>query len=237
MDATLLTAVGLGFLLGLKHATEADHVVAVSTIVSQHRSVWRSGLVGAFWGVGHTAMLFLVGSVVLIFSLTIPSRVALGMEFAVGIMLVALGVQNVVDWARKRIHAHRHAHEQGDDYAHFHSHQETPSHGHPHDFRFGLKPFGIGLVHGMAGSAALTVLVLTTLDSTVAGVFYILIFGLGSILGMLLMSALIGLPFIFTAGRFRGAEQWVKATAGSLSIVLGLIVMGEIGLGGPGLPF
>lgn len=235
MDAAFYSAVGLGFLLGLKHATEADHVVAVSTIVGRDRSLLRSALVGAFWGVGHTLTLFLVGSVVLIFSFSIPNRFALGMELLVGVMLVALGAQNVVDWLRKQVHAHRHGHDRG-DYAHFHSHEQTVAHDHPHQFRFGLKPLLIGMVHGMAGSAALVVLVLSTLDSAVAGAFYILIFGVGSILGMLLMSAVIGLPFVLAVDRFRQADQWIKVAAGAFSILVGLILIGEIGLGGPGLP-
>src|SRR5574341_1584624 len=121
METSLVTTVGLGLLLGVEHGLDADHVVAVSTMVSQHRSLRRTSLVGIFWGLGHTATLFLVGLAVILFKLRIPDRLAQSMEFAVGLLLVGLGVSIVRGYFRGRVHAHTHRHE-GRTHLHFHSH-------------------------------------------------------------------------------------------------------------------
>jgi ABC-type nickel/cobalt efflux system permease component RcnA len=254
MDAAVLSAIGLGFLLGTKHATDADHVVAVSTIVSQTRSLLRAPVVGVLWGIGHTSTLFVVGFIVLAFRVSIPERLALGMEGGVGVMLVALGALNVRAFLKQRVHSHVHEHQEA-AHPHFHSHERTPSHSHDHAQpqgflralaaeiashtawlfspaayrQVGLRPLLIGLVHGLAGSAALTLLVLSTLGSVPLGLLYIAIFGVGSILGMLLVTTLIAAPVVWTAGRVRDLDQWIQVGAGSLSIALGALVMWQIG--------
>lgn len=254
MDAAILSAIGLGFLLGIKHATDADHVVAVSTIVSQTRSLLRAPVVGVLWGIGHTSTLLVVGFVVLAFRVSIPERLALGMEGGVAVMLLALGALNVRAFLKQRLHSHTHQHQE-DRHPHFHSHESTSGHSHDHarqggflgtlaaevaghtswlvspgTYRqVGLRPLLVGLVHGLAGSAALTLLVLSTLGSVPLGLLYIVVFGVGSILGMLLVTTAIAAPFVWTANRVRDMHQWVQVGAGSLSIALGTLLFWQIG--------
>ena len=226
----LIATLGLGFVLGLKHALDADHIVAVSTIVSEHKSIFKSSLVGTFWGLGHTVSLFLIGLLVILLRLAISPRVALWMELGVAVMLVLLGANIVWKFFRgKRIHIHTHEHD-GLTHAHIHLHEgEEEYHNHYHLIKFGTKPFFVGLVHGVAGSAALMLLVLTTIPSPLAGILYILIFGIGSIGGMLIMSSLISLPFIFTANKFGAINEGIKVFAGILSIVFGFFLVWQIG--------
>jgi len=219
-DMSLLTALSFGFLLGIRHALDADHIVAVTTIVSRSRGLLRPALVGLSWGIGHTLTLFAVGFGVLIFKLTIPDRLALSMEFVVGVVLVLLGVPIVGRLVRGRTHLHLHQH--GDKrHLHSHSHYDTPSHGHQHIRR----PLLVGMVHGLAGSGALTLLVISTMSSVAQGLFFILVFGVGSILGMLFLSGVIGLPFRLTAGLSLRLNLWVQGVAGIISILLGLSIM------------
>jgi ABC-type nickel/cobalt efflux system permease component RcnA len=232
---TSLTSVGayallaLGLIFGLKHATEVDHVVAVSAIVSEHRNVWRSALVGALWGAGHTASLVVVGVLVLVFRVAIPTPVAKWLEFAVALMIVGLGVLAVLRVLRTRaqVHLHRHSHD-GQSHVHVHFHEQKTAHGgdspaHSHSVsRIGLKPLLVGAMHGLAGSAALTVLVLTQIQSVPLGLLYLALFGIGSTFGMLLMSGLIGLPFALSARRLSSFNYGLQTMAGGLSIAFGL---------------
>lgn len=220
---------GLGLLLGLKHALEVDHVVAVSTIVSEHRSLWRSALVGGLWGMGHTASLVAVGVVVLAFRIAIPPTVAGWLEFGVALMIILLGALAVLRVLRRRsdVHLHQHSHD-GKEHVHMHFHEPGTEHGddataHSHEIsRFGIKPMIVGAVHGLAGSAALTLLVLTQIPSAALGLVYLLIFGVGSIVGMVLMSGLIGLPFAFSARRLNRFNYGLQAAAGVISIAFGI---------------
>lgn len=225
METTVTGALLLGFLLGLKHAVDPDHVVAVSTIISEHRSIARFSLVGTLWGLGHTASLLAVGLVVILLKAPIPPSVASMMEMGVAVMLIVLGAGVTWRAARARgftVHSHVHSHEGGKQHAHLHVHAE-PDHEHKHyPFKVGRKPFLVGLVHGAAGSAALTLLVLTTIPSAAAGLAYIALFGIGSVGGMLLMSALVGLPFAITAGRLSKLNVAVRVIAGLSSLVFGL---------------
>ncbi len=219
---SLLNLLGLGFLLGLEHALDADHVVAVSTIVSESRSLRRSSLIGALWGMGHTTTLLIAGGILLALRLTIPTRLAQGFELLVGVVLIVLGVRVLILARREGLHLHLHRHGPEDPpHVHLHGHREGEGHEHLH------VPFLVGLVHGLAGSAALMLLILTTVDSLAVGIVYILIFGLGSILGMFLLSTLIGLPFLL-AGRIRALQQGVRWVAGGISIVLGLTIVYQI---------
>ncbi|HEY0081276.1 MAG TPA: hypothetical protein VGB61_00690 [Pyrinomonadaceae bacterium] len=221
---------GLGLVFGLKHATEVDHVVAVSNIVSEQRKLWRAALVGGLWGVGHTASLVIVGAVVLVLRVAISERVAQGLEFGVALMIIGLGVATFarsLRARRARVHLHRHRH---DELQHAHVHFHDAATGHvetiaPHSHavaRIGLKPLVVGAVHGLAGSAALTLLVLAQIPSPLVGLLYLLVFGVGSIAGMLLMSGIVGLPFIFTARNLSGLHYGLQAAAGALSICFGL---------------
>lgn len=234
---------GLGLVFGLKHATEVDHVVAVSTIVSEHRNVWQSALVGGLWGAGHTAALLIVGVGVLVFRVAIPPSVAGWLEFGVALMIIGLGVLAVVRVVRKRadIHLHRHSHDgQSHIHIHFHehgtehasaaaSHSSQASHSHAISRR-GFKPLLVGAMHGLAGSAALTLLVLTQIQSVWLGLLYLALFGIGSTFGMLLMSGLIGLPFAFSGRRLTKVNYGLQTVAGSLSIIFGLWYAYQVGI-------
>ena len=231
MDASLWAALTLGFSLGLRHALDPDHLVAVTTIVSEHKSLARSSLVGGFWGLGHTASLLIIGLVVILLRSSIPDRVALWMEMGVAVMLIVLGANVLWRVARERgfkIHTHTHSHDDqpAHEHVHFHSHSD---HDHRHRmFRLGRRPFVVGMVHGVAGSAALTLGVLATIPSITLGLVYIAVFGLGSVGGMLLMSAIIGAPFAVTARRFSKINGGIRLAAGLLSVVFGFMLAWDL---------
>jgi ABC-type nickel/cobalt efflux system permease component RcnA len=227
MDPSVSAALVFGFILGLRHALDPDHLVAVSTIVSEHKSVARSSLIGAFWGLGHTASLLAIGVMILLLRPSIPEHVTPWMEMPVAFMLIALGIGAARRAMRDRgwqIHTHAHSHQDGVAHTHIHLHARD-EHAHRHRlFRVGRRPFVVGLVHGVAGSAALTLAVLTTIPSTALGLVYITVFGIGSIGGMLLMSAMIGLPFAVTARRFSIVNGGIRLFAGLFSILFGLML-------------
>ena len=231
----LLAALVLGILLGSKHSLDPDHVVAVSTIVSEYKNPLRSFWVGISWGLGHTTTLLIIGIVIIALRLTIPERMALLFEFAVGVMLVGLGLQVIYSFRKKKVHQHAHGHEE-EAHHHFHSHSKSPEHVPEHHNTHGIgKPFlrrksyVIGLVHGLAGSAALTLLVLASIESPIAGLAYILLFGLGSVLSMGIMTVIIGLPFVMSAGRLPNLNRTIQFAVGSLSILFGGFLMYQIG--------
>ncbi|HWO42858.1 MAG TPA: sulfite exporter TauE/SafE family protein [Candidatus Eisenbacteria bacterium] len=230
MESSVVAAFGLGLILGVQHALDPDHLIAVSTIVSEQKNLKWASLIGAFWGLGHTATLFAVGLVVIGLRVSIPDRFALGLELLVAIMLVFLGLR--ILWQAfkvEKIHLHTHTHNP-ETHAHFHVHENPKDdHGHAHPFKSMRRPFVVGMVHGLAGSAALMLLVLGTIDSALAGLGYILVFGLGSVGGMLVLSGLIGLPFVLTARRFTVLNRWIRVLAGFASIVFGLFLGWEIG--------
>ncbi|HWN09284.1 MAG TPA: hypothetical protein VNO50_08465 [Pyrinomonadaceae bacterium] len=235
MDASLtatgvLALLGLGLIFGLKHATEVDHVVAVSTIVSQHRNLMRSALVGALWGAGHTAALLIVGVLVLSLRITIPERISNWLELAVALMILGLGASALWRALQKgrEVHVHKHNHD-GVSHVHIHFHETTtrhdPEQSSPHTHAvhsIGIKPVLVGTMHGVAGSGALTLLILTQIKSAWLGMLYLALFGIGSIAGMLLMSGLIGLPFALTSRNLSGLHHRLQAAAAGLSIAFGL---------------
>ena len=229
MNTALLTTLVLGFALGIKHALDADHVVAVSTIVSQYRNPLKATLVGVFWGIGHTTTLLLVGIAVIGFKLVIPDQLALSMEFLVGVVLFALGIQILWKCLPKKKHIHVHDH--GDEmHAHQHAHlRKAGEENLDHHPRRQHRSLLLGMIHGLAGSAALMLLVLSSIQSPVEGVIYILVFGVGSILGMMVISTLIGLPFALSSGRFAAVNHTIRFMAGALSTVLGIFLMIDIG--------
>lgn len=226
----LLAVLTIGLVFGLKHATEVDHVVAITTIVSRHRNVFRSAFVGALWGAGHTASLLIVAVIVLSLRIAIPESVSGWLEFGVAIMIIALGVSAL--WRAVRtnseVHVHQHSHD-GLSHTHVHFHEHENKHNpslqaaHSHAVsRIGWKPVLVGMMHGLAGSGALTLLVLTQISSSLIGFLYVATFGLGSIVGMLLMSGLIGLPFAFTSGKLTHLHQGLQTVAAVLSICFGV---------------
>lgn len=212
-DAFAILLVGL--ILGIRHAMDADHVVAVSTIISKNKNLLRSSILGAAWGLGHTSTLLLVGLLVLIFKLSIPAKVALSMELAVGIVLVILGLSAAKEFFLDKMHLY--------------SHKDRSDHSHEHKMKSEHKTFLVGMVHGLAGSAALMLLVLTTVRTPYQGVLYILIFGLGSILGMVAISTIISLPFAYTATKFEELNYKIRLTASFISIFLGISIILTIG--------
>lgn len=220
-----------GFVLGLKHAIEADHLAAVSTIVSERKTLLSSTLVGGLWGVGHTISLLVAGVAVILLHLQIGERMALALEFGVGLMLIVLGLNTFRKLARGgHLHFHQHQHG-GRRHAHPHLHGDAPEndfHSH-HGFHLSARPIIVGMIHGLAGSAALMLLLLTTISSPLIGLIYIAVFGLGSIGGMMIMSALVGLPVYLTAQRFRRANLALRGLAGLFSLGMGLFMVYEIG--------
>jgi MFS family permease len=228
------SVLALGFVLGLKHAVEVDHLAAVSTIVSERKSLVSSMLVGGLWGVGHTISLLVAGFFVILLHLEIGERVALALEFLVGLMLVALGANALRKlWRGGHFHIHVHSHG-GRAHVHPHIHDgkpETNTHTH-HGFSPGMRPLLVGMVHGLAGSAALMLLVLSTISSPLIGFAYIIVFGVGSIGGMMLMSALVSLPLYLTASRFTRANLMMRGLAGLFSLSFGLFVVYQIGVAG-----
>ena len=242
-SVSFFALMGLGLVLGLKHATELDHVVAVSTVVSEHRNLLRSALVGALWGVGHTASLIIVGVIVLGFRVAVPLAVAIWLEFGVALMIIGLGVLTLTRVLRRRarVHLHRHSHG-GQSHVHIHFHEQGTDHAgaaaphsspaqHSHAIsQLGFKPLFVGAMHGLAGSAALTLLVLTQVPSVSVGLLYLGAFGFGSTAGMVLMSGLIGLPFALTGKRLTDINYGLQTVAGALSIVFGLWYAYQVGI-------
>jgi ABC-type nickel/cobalt efflux system permease component RcnA len=246
---SFLSIIALGFFLGMRHATDPDHVIAVTTIISRQRNITRAALVGAFWGIGHTVTIFVVGTLIILFDLVIPPRIGLSMELSVGLMLIILGIMNVMSFLRSMpkstlereqtsgvVHSHFHSH---GDYVHSHAHGHEPEH-HPHPAertpvawldrvlgRIGLyqhlRPLVIGVVHGLAGSAAIALLVLATIRDSRWAIAYLLVFGIGTIAGMMLITMSIASTF-----RLFGSSQVffrrLGLASGVLSLVFGLML-------------
>ncbi len=228
----MFTLFGLAFALGLRHALEADHAAAVASLATQHRSVFQTMKQGIVWGLGHTVTLFLFGSIVLILGVVIPERFAEALECAVGFMLIGLGVDVFRRMRNERIHFHLHQH--ANTAPHFHAHVHEPNvphtedaHQHPHPQGFPYRAFIVGLMHGMAGSAALILLTLNTAMSPWMAISYIVIFGLGSILGMGLLSVVIAIPLWYSARSLTWVHQSIQGVVGIGTIALGGYVISQ----------
>lgn len=203
-----MTAVLLGFLLGLRHASDPDHVIAVSTIVSRHRRPVTAAWIGVAWGIGHGATILAVGSAIVALRLVVPERVALSLELCVGVVLVVLGIANLRGGAHAAL---------------------PPAPEGP----VGLAPpllrsLAVGLVHGLAGSAGVALLALAAMPTSSEALLYLLVFCVGTILGMAGVSLGIGVPFWF-AGRIPGAHRWLVAGSGALSIAFGAWLVYDVG--------
>ena len=221
IDLSFLTLLGLGFMLGLRHALDIDHVAAVSTVVARRPSFKASSLIGFSWGIGHTVILLLSGLLVLWFRVPVPGWLTWAAEGAVGMMLVVLGTLLALKLVEGRWHIHRHAHE-GTEHIHLHSHAVQYGHGHSHWLRDSVRPLCIGMAHGLSGSAALLLLVVSSAHSTVEGMVYIAVFGVGSILGMILVGLALSLPVIWSFRISPPALFAVQGAASLGSVVLGL---------------
>ena len=224
-ELTTFSMLAIGFVLGLQHATEADHLAAVSTIVSEKKNLLTASIVGGLWGVGHTISLFTVGLLVVFLKLQISESVEAKLEACVGVMLVVLGCNALRKlFYADKVHVHSHEHD-GHKHVHIHTHSNKAREESHH--RLSPRSVVIGMVHGLAGSAALMLLVVPTIKSQGVALLYILIFGVGSIGGMMAMSFLIGLPFHFTAGRFDILNRGIRLIAGLFSLGLGMSIIYE----------
>ncbi len=224
----------IGLFIGMRHALEADHVAAVASLTSQKQSLAHTIKQGAVWGMGHTITLFLFGSVVIFMDTVMPADLAQGLEMAVGMMLVLLGADVLRRVVRDRIHFHSHLHGNGHYHFHAHSHagesriqHDALSHTHQHPRGFPLRALMVGMMHGMAGSAAVILLALETVSSPLQGMLYILTFGIGSIFGMALLSVIISFPMRLSARRLTWAHNSFQVLVGGLTIGLGMFVLYE----------
>jgi hypothetical protein len=256
---TSLPVILLGFLLGMRHATDPDHVIAVATIVTRQQSSRSAAVIGCLWGIGHTVTIMVVGGLIILFEVVIPPRIGLAMEFSVAVMLILLGITSlsglttrvtealtaVTSGAGPAAGTHAHPHHHG-DYVHTHPHRHEPgAHGHADaetplsriDHALGglgayqaIRPLVVGLVHGLAGSAAVALLVLAAIPNPLWAVLYLLLFGVGTMVGMMLITAVIALPFSYAAGRFAVVHRYLGLAAGLLSLGVGLVLAYQLGL-------
>ncbi|WP_274363513.1 sulfite exporter TauE/SafE family protein [Paenibacillus thermotolerans] len=209
MEGSFLSVLVFGFVLGIKHAVEPDHVIAVSTIASKSKNIWRSSLSGVFWGAGHTATLLVAGIVLLLMKDEIPRMWAMSLEFLVGIMLVYLGTVSLFTYKTIRPHSHVSDRVRKDSSY--------------------IKSVLIGFVHGLAGSAAMVILAMSSVSTVWEGVIYILIFGAGTVTGMLACTTVIGIPFALSA-KHAALNQRLSQAAGWISVAFGLFYMYNLGV-------
>jgi ABC-type nickel/cobalt efflux system permease component RcnA len=246
IEATI-TVIFLGFLLGLKHATDADHVVAVTTIVNEYKNAFQGVWIGASWGLGHTTPLLIIGIVILIFKnivLDFYEDVAHYFEFGVGVMLVLLGIQVYWNLRKGRLHVHQHSHD-GDQHMHIHATHDSKdssdvdkSHSmfNPGKPFFRMKSFVIGFIHGIAGSAAVMLVLLPTIESFFVGLIYLLLFGVGTVVSMALITIVLSLPFAIS-GNHQKLNNVITGIAGTSSVIFGIALMSDIAFNTTLIPF
>ena len=222
----MFAILGLGFLLGMQHALEVDHIAAVSTIAARRSGVGDIVKHGLTWGLGHTLTLFLFAGIALVIGQSIPEQIAEPLEGAVGFMLVALGGHLLWRLWRDRVHVHVHQHGDGVRHLHLHSHADRLSHdaptAHRHEHGFRWRTLLVGQMHGMAGSAALLVLAVSQAPSPAQGLLYVALFGLGSMVGMGALSAVIAVPVVISARSLTTANRLLQGAVGVLTIAIGL---------------
>lgn len=232
VESSYVTILMLGFVLGLRHALDTDHIAAVATVLAQRPSWRASSLVGLSWGLGHTVVLLLVGALVLVLRVPIPEPIAMAAEFAVGVMLVVLGGLLGIKLVKEQWHMHQHDHD-GTKHVHLHSHAQSPGHGHSHWWRESVRPLCIGMAHGLAGSAALLLLVVASAHSVMEGLVYITVFGCGSILGMMLIGLVLSFPVVWSLRLGQPVFLAVQGVACLGSVGIGLSIIYRILMGEP----
>lgn len=220
----------LGFLIGMRHALEADHLAAVAAISTQQNSIHSSIKHGLVWGLGHTTTLFLFSSLVIWMDTIVPEDMAIMLEMAVGFMLIALGLDVIRRVIKDRVHYHFHRHNQSTQHFHAHSHASeqdhaSSSHQHSHAKRFPYRTLFIGFMHGLAGSAALILLTMETIDSLWMGFIYILLFGMGSMLGMGILSFIIAIPLRASSTGLTWMHNSLQTGIGILTCSLGFSIV------------
>ena len=230
----MLSLLFIGFLIGMRHALEADHVAALASLASNTPSLKSAIKQAAAWGAGHTLTLLIFGSLVILTDSVISENLASALEFAVGIMLVILGLDVIRRMMKDKVHFHSHQH---DDMQHFHAHRHNnesvhnpEKHQHSHNKSFPRKALFIGLMHGMAGSAALILLTLQATTSPLTGILYILLFGTGSILGMAALSIIIAIPLKYSALSLTWANNSFQCAIGIATVALGSTLIYDIGI-------
>lgn len=220
---------GFGFVLGMQHALEADHIAAVSSIAARRTNVGDIVKHGLTWGLGHTLTLFVFAGAAILLGHAIPEHLSRPLEAAVGVMLVGLGAHVLWRLWRERVHFHQHRHGDGIEHFHLHSHAADPvphqrsSHAHQHGFRW--RTLLVGLMHGMAGSAALLVLAVTQAASPAYGLLYVLLFGIGSMLGMGALSTVIAVPLVVSARWLTVANRTLQGVVGVVTIAIGAMTI------------
>ena len=222
---TPFAVLALGFFLGMRHATDSDHVIAVTTIVSRAKSARAALWIGALWGLGHSATILTVGGAIVLFGWVIPPRLGLSMEMSVALMLIVLGVMNLIgalEQIDRVARPHRH-HQKHDENAAEHVHASPSITSHP-PAAGALRPLFIGVVHGLAGSAAVALLVLATIKSASMALVYLAIFGAGTLAGMMLLTFAMALPISTLSSRFGSVELLLSRVTGLVSVAFGLFL-------------
>ena len=220
----------LGFLIGMRHALEADHVAAVTVLATRAKHLRQALPLGVMWGVGHTLTLFVFGAVIVVLNNTLPHNITLMLEALVGVMLIMLGADVIYRLIKKRMHFHVHDHEDKKHHIHAHSHEnekdhDSSPHGHEHSKELSLRALVVGMMHGLAGSAALVLLIMQSVEPVSARIIYIVLFGLGSITGMGLLSIVISVPLRYVANSITWAYSGLSAVLGFFSVGLGLLTI------------
>ena len=222
---------GLGFLLGMQHALEADHIAAVSSIAARRTQIGDIVKHGLTWGLGHSLTLFAVAGAAILLGRAIPEHFARPLETAVGIMLLGLGAHVLWRLWRDRVHFHRHGHADGTVHFHAHSHAgDTAPHvraAHAHEHGFRWRTLLVGLMHGMAGSAALLVLTVSQASSPAVGLGYVALFGVGSMIGMGVLSAVIAVPLAVSARSLTWANRGLQGAVGVITVAIGVTTIVE----------
>lgn len=251
----LFGVLALGFFLGMRHATDPDHIIAVTTLVARYRSTRSAALIGGVWALGHALTILVVGSGIILLGWVIPVRVGLSLELSVGVMLIILGAVTLTGAYRRirlgprasigagPVHSHPHTH---GDYVHTHAHAHQPE-SHPHapeqtpmgrlDRWLGgmglyqlARPLIVGVVHGLAGSAAVALLVLAAIGDPAWGVFYLVVFGAGTIIGMMLITVVVAVPFTRAEPHVSRFGERLRIASGVISVGFGLFLAYQAGV-------